>query len=65
MYPLYIDPEGGKVVICKQRIVVKSRTQYLIALALLGEIISWKVITLIDINLLIGRSAKGKVSKLL
>ena len=62
---MYMDPEIGKVVICKQRIVVKSRTQYLIALPLLGEIISWKVITLIDINLLIGRSAKGKVSKLL
>ena len=62
---MYIDPEGGKVVMCIQRIVVKSRTQYSIALALLREIISWKVITLTDINFLIGRSVKGNVSKLL
>ena len=49
IYHMYMDPVGGKVVICKQR---KSRILYLIAFALLEAIISWKVTTLTDINFL-------------
>ena len=52
IYHMYLDPEGRRVVICKQRIVVKSRTLYLIAFALSEAIILRKMITLTDINFL-------------